>query len=202
MNREQRRENQFKIEKYIKGSNAIEGIFDPAEIEQSLVAWDYLQSLNGILSHADIMHVQKIITINQEELKPNQRGYYRGIGGNNINVKVGGRTAPHYSKVEELMKAWLEDMPKMTPLLGHIRFESIHPFVDGNGRTGRMIYWYICQNNGKKPIYYGVDTYPERTPKENREHYYRLFDKKRIEYLQKNNWGIDFDGTDQEGKKQ
>lgn len=198
-NRETRRANDFDIRKYIKGSNAIEGIHDDREIDQSLVAWAHLETLGGRLTHFDIMKVQKIITINQDNLQPNQRGYYRGMAGNNTNVSVGGRLAPDHSYVESLMIKWLEEVPLMTPLIAHVRFESIHPFVDGNGRTGRMIYWYICKTNGIMPKYFGIDRYPELNEQRNRETYYALFGEKKVIELSNNNWGIDFTG---EAKKE
>ena len=34
----------------------------------------------------------------------------------------------------------------------HIRFERIHPFADGNGRTGRIIINYNLINNGQAPV--------------------------------------------------
>lgn len=34
----------------------------------------------------------------------------------------------------------------------HVRYESIHPFQDGNGRTGRMIIFRECLKNGIVPI--------------------------------------------------
>lgn len=181
MNRATRRSNDFDIKKYIKASNEIEGIYDPNEDLQSLNAWAYLEQLET-LSHVDIMRVQKIITINQQNLAPNQRGYYRGMAGNQTNVSVGGRYAPDFSMVEDLMKTWLLDIPEMTPLTAHIRFEAIHPFVDGNGRTGRMIYWFICKKRGIKPFYYNADT------EKDRQHYYRLFEHKFIIKLSNLNW--------------
>ena len=45
-------------------------------------------------------------------------------------------------KMEELINWHFEDNSDdfLTKLaLLHIRFESIHPFIDGNGRTGRLI---------------------------------------------------------------
>lgn len=191
-NREQRRANDFDVRKYIQGSNAIEGIFDEKEIDQSLVAWAHLEAIGDVLTHSDICKIQKIITLNQTDLAPNQRGFYRGMAGNNVNVRVGEHLAPDHSYVENLMINWLNDVPKMTPLIGHIRFESIHPFVDGNGRTGRMLYWYVCKRRGIKPKYYGTDTLPDRTAKENREAYYRLFDNKKVVELSNNNWAINF----------
>jgi Fic family protein len=186
MNRETRRSNDFDIKKYIKASNEIEGIYSEKEDLQSLAAWAYLDGLET-LSHNDIMKVQKMITINQS-LQPNQRGYYRGLAGNTTNVTIGGRYAPDQSLVPELMNNWLLDVPRMTPLTSHIRFEVIHPFADGNGRTGRMLYWYICKRRGIKPEYYNADTQKDR------EHYYRLFDHDRVIKLSNIGWVFDEKG--------
>lgn len=182
------KEEKFDIVRYIRGSNAIEGIHDEKEIDQSLRAWEFLNAGNGELSHAMICNVQKIITMNQSNLRDNQRGFYRNVS--QTNVKVGGRHAPDHSMVEVLMQKWLEDTPKMQPLIGHIRFESIHPFVDGNGRTGRMIYWYIASHRGVTPKYYGIDRDPQLTEQQSREWYYRLFDNDKVVQLSNNNWGM------------
>ena len=34
----------------------------------------------------------------------------------------------------------------------HVRYESIHPFYDGNGRTGRMIMFKQCLDNDVMPF--------------------------------------------------
>ncbi len=36
----------------------------------------------------------------------------------------------------------------------HQRFESIHPFQDGNGRVGRLIMFKECLSNGICSIYH------------------------------------------------
>ena len=54
---------------------------------------------------------------------------------------------PPHERVMELMgqlERFLHDDPVKTPLLikaalTHVQFETIHPFLDGNGRTGRLL---------------------------------------------------------------
>lgn len=172
--------NRSLLKKYIRESNKIEGIHSETEVIQSLIAWDYLQALTTI-NQTDICAIQKIITANQTNLLGNQRGFYRNVSM--INVRVGSYVAPDYSEVAQLMADWFNDWLKMTPLIAHIRFETIHPFVDGNGRVGRMLYWWQCVKAGRVPTLY---------TNQKKLFYYNLFDSKRISKLKETNWGIDY----------
>jgi len=56
----------------------------------------------------------------------------------------------------ELLEYYKENKKKVHPLkialFFHLKYEEIHPFHDGNGRTGRMIMNKILMSNGYFPI--------------------------------------------------
>ena len=72
--------------------------------------------------------------------------------------EVGGRetSAPENvsAKMKELLSAYekLETVTFDDLLDFHYRFESIHPFQDGNGRVGRLILFKECLRNGIVPF--------------------------------------------------
>lgn len=35
----------------------------------------------------------------------------------------------------------------LTPYEAHVRYESLHPFTDGNGRSGRMLWYWMMKGN-------------------------------------------------------
>lgn len=127
------------MREHIRQSNLIEGISDPAEVEQSMKAWAFLLD-QPRLKHDVIRHVQRIITANQPGLCDDQRGAYRDVS--QTNVRVGAYRPPSWDQVKILMCDWLRDLEARSPWINHVVYEGIHPFVDGNGRTGRMFMWW------------------------------------------------------------
>jgi len=71
-------------------------------------------------------------------------------------VRVGPYTAPDWQEVKRLMKALIQWHSKNSRLMhpvelaarAHYKFEKIHPFGDGNGRTGRLLVANILQKAG------------------------------------------------------
>jgi Fic family protein len=81
------------------------------------------------------------------------------------------------------LELFLHDQPvKTRPLLkaalAHVQFETIHPFLDGNGRLGRLLITFILCAEGvlDAPLLY-LSLYL----KKNRDDYYRLLQEVRVD---------------------
>lgn len=106
-------------------------------------------------------------TITQELIKQIHKESFSGILVHDagkfrtVQVTYSGKEAPHFSKIQEMMKILCDDtdfaikhlpsqdeeifIERVIELLANFqhRFVFIHPFVDYNGRTARMLTSYI-----------------------------------------------------------
>ena len=87
--------------------------------------------------------------------RPEDRGIYRRIP---VRIMGAYHTPPEPTVVPEMMENLIDEFAKkkLHPIenaaLFHLKFEGIHPFVDGNGRTGRLIMNLFLMQNGYPPI--------------------------------------------------
>jgi len=105
-----------------------------------------------------------------EETKKDIAGQYR-----NYLVRVGSYIAPDWQDIKKLMNElikFIDKNKKMNPAelsaRAHFKFESIHPFGDGNGRIGRLITNHILWHSGYPML---IIEYKKRRP------YYKAFPK-------------------------
>ncbi len=148
------------MEEYIHQSNLIEDINSEKADEQSIKAWKWLEKRKTI-TEAVVKELHGKITESQASLRDHERGQYRVS-----DVMVGGRLCPSWRLVPELMNNWFLDFRMKEPIINHVFFEKIHPFADGNGRTGRMLMWWQEKNIGQKPTLIKLDE---------RQDYYQWF---------------------------
>ena len=124
----------------------------------------------------------------QKELEQNDAGVRRQSGTNLKNAQTGEVffvPPQEYQKIEELLinlELYINEPNDLDPLVNmaiiHYQFETIHPFYDGNGRTGRIIniLYLVLQELLEMPILY-LSNYIIK----NKSDYYRLLQEVRTE---------------------
>jgi Fic family protein len=85
--------------------------------------------------------------------------------------------------MSDLERFWHDERHQQLPLLIragliHVQFETIHPFLDGNGRVGRLLITFLLCADGvlREPI-----LYLSLFLKQNRQTYYDLLDRVRAQ---------------------
>lgn len=106
------------------------------------------------LTEEFILSLQRILKEGTEHDKTYGLDKYKSLP----NTVGGIETASPNSVAGEMKKllAWYNGLKKVTfenIVEFHYRFESIHPFQDGNGRIGRLIAFKQCLENNVIPFY-------------------------------------------------
>ena len=164
---------------FLHQSNAIEQIYSlnyarstSTHVQGHVAAYLNSQNLGKarkIISHIDLCYWQQLIVLEQVyvQLRIPKRAVCRFRSElTPYNVGVGEYIPPSFMRVPELMREWMCDL--RVGLLDHVllptkdymavfcggmlqRFEAIHPFVDGNGRVGRLFINY-CMSYWGQPL--------------------------------------------------
>ena len=113
------------------------------------------------IAHEDVLRLHKIIA--GRVMEQGEAGRYR-----TIRVRVGPYSPPPPELVSglmfELLEWWNKDSGSLAPVLSsaivHYQFEAIHPFADGNGRTGRALaLWELYRRGFDTHHIFSVDEY-------------------------------------------
>ena len=118
-----------------------------------------------LLSLTEVRHIHKLalgpvwdVAPHPEALPSESPGSYRE---HDIQPFPEGMTPPPWTDIPALMTDWLEDannvragaseFPTVIADL-HCRFEQLHPFLDGNGRAGRLVLNLLLVRLGYPPV--------------------------------------------------
>jgi len=118
---------------FIKESNFIEKEYSPEAIKDALYAWSFARKI-VIPINQNI--IQKIHQRLMRRLNEKIAGKFRTrevIIGNNVGLPSK-YIDTHLNRLCDFKPQTEKDITQW-----HIKFEHIHPFEDGNGRTGRII---------------------------------------------------------------
>ncbi len=116
-------------------------------------AIDFVESLvgNKKIEENDVLNLHAIIL---DRIDPENAGFYRRSG-----VRISGTdyVPLNAAKVPEMMKEIYKLLNSRGEPLDiaakiHHRFVDIHPFIDGNGRTARLLMNLYLMRNGYPPI--------------------------------------------------
>jgi len=132
-------------------------------------AFDYILNYKGDITKEFILKLYELVIINtlRQDLM-SQIGKYR-----TVQVFIGGSIPPKPQDVPDkmggLLRWYSSNKKSLHPLVlashFHAEFEKIHPFVDGNGRVGRLLINFIMRKN-KLPMI--------NIPKKRRFKYYEV----------------------------
>ncbi|MDO8556685.1 MAG: Fic family protein [Nanoarchaeota archaeon] len=140
-------------------------------------AFDYMLTYAGDITKIFMCELQRLIVANtlKSDLEK-EMGKYRSL---QVFIRGANFVPPPPSLVGSEMRKLLlwygKHKDKLHPLIVaayvHAAFESIHPFVDGNGRTGRLLINFILHKHGFPMV---------NIPKIKRLAYYECIEKARL----------------------
>lgn len=148
-----RRETELAIDEQItSGSKPIK---DYMEAINHAKAFEFILEVGKNKTKIDedfVLQIHKIILTGIDDTNA---GFYRSV---RVRISGSKTVLPNPLKVPDLMKdfgSWLvqkTDDILVKALEAHYRLVTIHPFIDGNGRTARLLMNAILLENGYAPI--------------------------------------------------
>ncbi len=163
------RETQVVLEGITVGGKSIKEHLEAINHEKAILYLDDLVKDKNPITEWNIKNIHQLIL---KDIDNENAGRYRK---ENVTIKGATHIPPDYLKLPELMEklilnynTWNEYHPIIKAVLLHGELVKIHPFVDGNGRTSRLLMNLDLMNSGYNPVI---------IKKESRLKYYEALDK-------------------------
>lgn len=169
--------------KYVHGTTAIEGntlteeetarllehdltssnktLNETLEVANYREVKEFVQYYRGDLSESFILRTHKLLMkgLRSRDNKPIEAGEYRTRKASIVGADYA-PSAPELipQRMDYIMKEYTDGIarnihPVELATIFHLKFEQVHPFRDGNGRTGREILNFMLDRNGFPRIY-------------------------------------------------
>lgn len=107
---------------------------------------------SGEVSLPTILEVHRCLLESEDPEAGNLRNQQVWIGGSNVGPHEASFIPPHHDRVPAALDDLVafchrDDLPPLIQAaIAHAHFETIHPFTDGNGRTGRALVQIMLRN--------------------------------------------------------
>ncbi|MCR4952216.1 MAG: Fic family protein [Solobacterium sp.] len=148
--------------RYIFETNTIDAENEAVNVDDIVETVNHFRCIDLIIDQARKPLTEKLIRQLHLILKSgtaDSRKSWFAVGEyKKLPNEVGGKETVSPENVPAMMKQLLEDYRQLTSvsfddlLDFHVRFETIHPFQDGNGRIGRLILFKECLRCGIVPF--------------------------------------------------
>ena len=166
------RETQVVLEGITVGGKSIKEHLEVINHEEAIIYLDELVKEKDPITERNIKSIHKFVL---KDIDNDNAGRYRR---ENVTIKGATHIPPDYIKIPELMeklilnyKSWNQYHPIIQATLLHGELVKIHPFIDGNGRTSRLLMNLVLMKKGYNPVI---------IKKEERLKYYDYLDKAHI----------------------
>lgn len=134
------------LEAFIRESWKIEGYDEPAGLHTLMrVHREFIDSAmptRAVLAEAALLFTGNVGVIRDRE---------------GLDVQVGNHLPlPGSPRIPEFLDNLLEHIvceAALTSYEAHVEYENLHPFMDGNGRTGRMLWAWHMEYTEKDPYW-------------------------------------------------
>ena len=163
------RETQVVLEGITVGGKTLKEHLEAINHEKAILYLDDLVKEKNPITEWNIKNIHRIVL---KDIDDKNAGRYRT---ENVTIKGAVHVPPDYLKVPELMEklivnyhSWSSYHPIIIAALLHGELVKIHPFVDGNGRTSRLLMNLDLMNHGFNSVI---------IKKEDRLKYYEALDK-------------------------
>ena len=163
------KETKVVLEGITVGGKSIKEHLEAINHEKAILFLESLLKEDNPITEWNIKSIHSLIL---KGIDNENAGKYRN---ENVTIKGAIHIPPDFIKVPELMKklilnyqSWNKYHPIIQATLLHGELVKIHPFVDGNGRTSRLIMNLDLMKHGLNPVI---------IKKENRLEYYEALDK-------------------------